>query len=375
MGSTGSMPQTVSSHWFDNFGELGSYQPSTYKSLDKLDDIPSLRLLKDLFWQEIRNWVKNDTNTISPVNHEYFQGSDRVYLGGMNHALNDAVLQKHNISAVITIHPLDPLARDEKDPFYGLGRYGTGNCPVKYHWMVPLEDKSNSNLIDHFDDTYHFIREQLGSGQNILIHCKSGRSRSVAVVIAFLQRTYYERSVSPQKLSLDEAWKQMRTYREDVTELIRQQRLPVIIIMERFFRLLELYELQLIGHPDYEAEKNILFPAKEEVQNGVSIDPEKAVDVKGGAAVLKICIAIVFYKNNQRPLQSVVQKLFELNEAYFYELEGSEHNGRSYVGSQHAYPGIIKYYVDFAEEYGIEVPSAAIRLSQKADGQPATPES
>jgi hypothetical protein len=224
--------------------------------------------------------------------------------------------------------------------------------------MVPLEDSSNSNLIDHFDDTYEFIHEHLQKGHNILIHCKSGRSRSVAVLIAYLQRKYYETAIRPQGLAVNEARDKMREYREAITELIRPQRLPVIIIMERFLRLLELYELQLIGHPDYEVEREILFPKK---ING-------NVDVKGGAAVLKICIAILFYEHNQKPLRSVVQRLFELNEAYFYELEGSEYNGRSYKESRHAHRGILKFYVYYAREYGIAIPEAVSNILM-AEGQ------
>jgi hypothetical protein len=168
----------------------------------------------------------------------------------------------------------------------------------------------------------------------------------VAVLIAYLQRKYYETTIRPQGLTVNDALDKMREYREAVTEIIRLQRIPVIIIMDRFLRLLQLYELQLIGHPDYELEREILFPQK---VNG-------NVDVKGGAAVLKICIAILFYENNQKPLRSIVQRLFDLNVAYFYELEGLEYNGRSYKKSKHAHRGILEFYVYFAEEYGIAIP-------------------
>jgi hypothetical protein len=362
------MPQAVSSEWYGLFDQYKSCRPSTYKSLDALDNIPSLSFLKDLFWQEIRTWIQNDTNPISLITHPDLEGPGRVYLGGMNHALNDQLLEANAISAVITIHPADLLAWDNRDPSYGLRRYRTEGCPVQHHLMVPLEDNVSSNLIDYFDDTYAFIREHLASGHNILIHCKSGRSRSVAVLIAYLQRRHYETTVRPLGLAVDQAWERMRGYREDITDIIRRQRLPVIIILERFLPLLRLYELQLVGHPGYEIERKILFPDPVERQNGHGTGHE--VDVKGGAAVLKICIAIVFFKNNQKPLESIVQRLFELNEAYFYELEGSEFSGRSYVHSQHAHRGLLKFYAQFAREYKIAIPHAVSSLVRLAsDGK------
>lgn len=348
------MSQSFSSEWYNLFAGRKSYEATTYsyKSLDDLDNIPSLRFLKDLFWQEVRTWIRNDETIMSVVTHRDLPLPGRIYLGGMSHALNNELLEKNDIRAVITIHPRDLLAWDERDASYGLRRYCAEGCPVQYHLMVPLEDSSNSNLIDHFDDTYRFIHEHLRKGHNILIHCKSGRSRSVAVLIAYMQRRHYETIVCPQGLAIDSARDKMKEYREAVTDIIRLQRLPVIIIMERFLALLQLYELQLIGHPDYEPETKVLFPQSDR-QN---------LDVKGGAAVLKICIAILFFENNQKPLKSMVRRLFELNEAYFYELEGSEYNGRSYAESRHAHRGILKFYAQFANEYEIAIPTAVSEI-------------
>jgi hypothetical protein len=355
------MSQRVSPEWYNLFAEQKSYETTTYsyKLLDNLDNIPSLSFLKDLFWLEVRTWIRNDTTTMSVVTHKDLPLPGRIYLGGMNHALNDELLEEKVIRAVITIHPRDLLAWDERDASYGLRRYCTDGCPVQYHLMVPLEDSSNSNLIDHFDDTYDFIHEHLQKGHNMLIHCKSGRSRSVAVLIAYLQRKHYETTVRPQGLTINNAREKMKEYREAVTGLIRLQRLPVIIIMERFLPLLQLYELQLTGHPDYELERKVLFP-----QN-----VKQNLDVKGGAAVLKICIAILFYENNQKPLKSIVQRLFDLNESYFYELEGSEYNGRSYAESRHAHRGILKFYVHFAKEYAIAIPYAVSDILMAADDE------
>ena len=56
---------------------------------------------------------------------------------------------------------------------------------VKTHCVVKLEDKEDSQLIDHFHKTNAFLAEQLKS-TNVLVHCHQGVSRSATVIIAYL---------------------------------------------------------------------------------------------------------------------------------------------------------------------------------------------
>lgn len=405
------MAGPVSSAWFDLFEEnrasnaessLGSYD-----SLSDLDAVPGLGFLKDLIWEEIRTWVANNTDPMPEIRHGDLDGPGRVFLGGMNHALNDDTLREHDISAVVSIHPKDLLAWHPTNTSYGLRRFqvAESSCPVEYHLMIPLEDKRNADLMEYFGQTYHFMRAHLQEGRNILVHCKSGRSRSVAVIIAYLQRKYHETTVRPQELPLDEALEQMVSYREAVTESIRAQRLPVSIIMERFEALLHLYDLQLLGHPAYAQERIDEFPEplagekkaagpqtagsqvvgsqgtesqapSSQVPGSETVESQsigsrpsvgrKRVKKKGGAAILKICTAIVFFKHNQKPPISVVERLFEVNEAYFYELEASEHQGIVYTGdSGHAHLGICAFYDKFADEFGYESPSPVSLFSSE----------
>lgn len=401
------MPSHVSTAWLDLFAENQADAESCFKSydaLDTLDIFPSLNFLKDLIWTEIRTWVANNTDSLSLISHDDLDGPGRVFLGGMNHALNDDTLREHDISAAISIHPKDLLAWHPTDTSYALRRFSnpTSPCSVKHHLMIPLEDKANADLMEYFDQTNDFLATNLRGGRNILVHCKSGRSRSVAAVIAYLQRKYYETTIRPQSLSLDEALSKMVSYREAVTESIRVQRLPVLIIMERFEDLLRLYDLQLLGHPAYEeklahlfsppppSEKKLVELHRAESQaadsqttdsQGLSsqgtwsvmtssqtIDLEhpaglKRVKKKGGAAILKLAVAIVFFKNNQKPPVPVVERLFEINEAYFWEMEGVDFKGVDYKDSGHIHRGICAFYAQFADEYGYEAPDAVSQLS------------
>ncbi|TEA20540.1 putative tyrosine-protein phosphatase [Colletotrichum sidae] len=368
----------LSTEWADLFAINPTFEPISYKALDNLTLKPTLAFLHQLFWDKIRAWTQNDTTQMSPIAHPDLRGPGRVYIGGMNHALNESVLAEHNITAVVTIHPKDSLAWDEHDALRGLRRFGPGGGSVVEHpLIVPLEDNANSNLIDWFPQTSKFIGTHAAAGRNILIHCKSGRSRSVAVLIAYLQREFASQLLpsSADGDAEDVMREQLAAYRASVTESIRAQRLPVLVIMERFQDLLALYDLQLIGHPSLETERGRLFPEREvpahrmvptRVDSLLKEDPApaaprtglggKKVVTKGGAAVLKICVAWVFFARGQRPTEAVVHQFFEINEAYFYELEGLEYKGRDYRGCKHMCPGLVGFCLRFANEYGLVLP-------------------
>ncbi|KAF5559007.1 dual specificity catalytic domain-containing protein [Fusarium mexicanum] len=350
--------KSPSIEWSELFAQNPSYEPTTYKTLDNLALHGDLAFLHAKFWNEIREWTRNDITDMSRIVHPDLTGPGSIFIGGMNHALNEDTLARNDIQAVIAIHPKDSLAWDENDISYGLQRFypdknGVANSVVKHPLIIPLEDNANSNLIDHFDETNAFIKHHSGQGRNILIHCKSGRSRSVAVLIAYLQQKFCSENGLRSLRDKTVAEERMRMHREHIAEAIRTQRLPVIVIMERFDELLARYDLKLINNADYRSEKTNGSSASEPMESvtpKLAKQPElvakkdtKLVQTKGGAAVLKLCVAAAFFKNGQKPTEAVVHQFFEVNEAYFYELEALEYKGRSYVGSQHAYPGLVEF--------------------------------
>lgn len=381
----------VSSEWYDLFEEYKDLdlEPTDYFSLDKLDGVPRLQFLKGLCWDEVRDWIKHDTTPMSEVTLPAgdLEGPGRLYIGGMNDALNDDALARHRIAAVVSIHPKDLLAWDPADPTYGLRRFGaSGSSAVRHHLMVPLSDDAKENLAGWFAASHAFLRDRLRAGDNVLVHCKSGRSRSVAVVVAHCQRRHWERDVAPQCLSSpDEALAAMRAHRDRVVEDVQRARRPVVLILDRFLPLLDLYDLQLVGHPGYEEARRRIFPdrTEEEGKGGDDHDgkkkkptttagPAKGEAVKAVGAVLKLAVAIVFYKHGQRPLRSVVQRFFSVRSEYYPELEGlrdDEGGAYDYSGAGHAKPGIVGFYVRFAQEYGIAVPEAASDAVARATGR------
>lgn len=363
----------VSTEWYDLFEEYKdlNLEPTDYFSLDKLDGVPRLQFLKGFCWDEVRDWIKHDTTPMSEVTLPVgdLEGPGRLFIGGMNDALNDDALARNRIAAAVSIHPKDLLAWDPADSSYGLRRFGTPGCAVRHHLMVPLSDDAKENLVGWFPAVQAFLRDRLRAGDNVLVHCKSGRSRSVAVLVAHCQRRHWEVAVAPQALPPDEALAAMREHRAGVVEAVQRARRPVTLILDRFLPLLDLYDLQLVGHPGYEEERRRVFPER------AGEDKKKAAGAAGGeavravGAVLKLAVAIVFYKHGQRPLRSVVQRFFSVRNEYYPELEGlRDEKGATYdySGAGHAKPGIVGFYTRFADEYGIAVPEAALEVLARA---------
>ncbi|KAJ6481077.1 protein-tyrosine phosphatase-like protein [Mycena sanguinolenta] len=58
---------------------------------------------------------------------------------------------------------------------------------------IDIEDTSSAKLQPHLEAACDYIRTSLRRGENVLVHCQQGVSRSASIVIAYLIR---ERSIS-----------------------------------------------------------------------------------------------------------------------------------------------------------------------------------
>jgi len=52
--------------------------------------------------------------------------------------------------------------------------------------MVQVRDVEDENIAAHFEDACSFIEQAEKEGKTILVHCFEGKSRSAAVVLAYL---------------------------------------------------------------------------------------------------------------------------------------------------------------------------------------------
>lgn len=97
------------------------------------------------------------------------RGKGDLYLGDADAAATWLVLEKLKITAVVN-------ASQGPDHFPGLLQY----------FSVDLADSPEEDLLSCVDEVVLFIEEALSNGQNVLVHCHMGVSRSASLVVAFL---------------------------------------------------------------------------------------------------------------------------------------------------------------------------------------------
>lgn len=97
---------------------------------------------------------------------------NKIFIGGMSTAQNEAYLQENEITMVINCTKEIPNLFEDK---------------LKYH-KIPVLDNEHESIIDHFEGCYQFIMDNLVQEKNILLHCAFGISRSATVTIFLLMK-------------------------------------------------------------------------------------------------------------------------------------------------------------------------------------------
>ena len=65
------------------------------------------------------------------------------------------------------------------------------NIPLGIKYLkLDLIDSPEMNIVQYFEKAFAFIESARKNSDNILIHCKLGRSRSVSILIAYMIRYY-----------------------------------------------------------------------------------------------------------------------------------------------------------------------------------------
>jgi len=101
--------------------------------------------------------------------------SPNIWLGDYQAALDEktSLLRRHKISHVVSIGAYEKSWTTRKDP---------------KHLIIEVEDSPFIFVTDYFVQAFPFMEEALNHGNGVLVHCEQGRSRSGAIVVAFLMK-------------------------------------------------------------------------------------------------------------------------------------------------------------------------------------------
>ncbi|RDX50018.1 phosphatases II [Lentinus brumalis] len=176
-------------------GVLPKYTPPTtlvpeHRSPPRADTVVSMlrSLTVDDFFQ--RRALRNTCTQRSPLDDFFPQASEIIpglFVADLYTATSPAVVKELEITHVVSV---------VQKPDW---RYPRN---IR-HLCVPVEDRTDEDLLRYLDYTVPWIRDALArENGRVLVHCVWGMSRSASVVVAYL--------IAARSMSLDEALRIVR---------------------------------------------------------------------------------------------------------------------------------------------------------------------
>ncbi|ELP86150.1 dual specificity protein phosphatase, putative [Entamoeba invadens IP1] len=112
-----------------------------------------------------------------------------LFLGSAMAASNIEWLEEENIHYIINVTPdvvctFDP----HENPNFKLEDFE--NVTEKKYLRIPINDDFNVKIDNYFECTKMFIDSAREKGENVLVHCLLGRSRSACIIAAYIMQTY-----------------------------------------------------------------------------------------------------------------------------------------------------------------------------------------
>jgi hypothetical protein len=105
-----------------------------------------------------------------------------LYISNWYSSINPVELKKHNIKAIITI--------ETRQKTQDILNYYRKN-DIDYLFLY-LNDLPSENISKYFNISYNFIDKHIKQGNNVLVNCWAGISRSSTIILNYLMRKYYE---------------------------------------------------------------------------------------------------------------------------------------------------------------------------------------
>jgi protein-tyrosine phosphatase len=96
----------------------------------------------------------------------------RLFLGSSCDAQDPTILHRLRVGRILNVARECPASEEIRKQF------------VVLH--IPLDDRSDAPIAEHFSQAVEFIREGLEERVGVLVHCRKGLSRSATMVLAFI---------------------------------------------------------------------------------------------------------------------------------------------------------------------------------------------
>ena len=149
---------------------LAQYHVASIQKEEKRD-IAFNQLMESLM---VMRKVETDGEPV-PIQEEDQRWQPRLFIGGAGAAYNLKALQEAGISHIISVTP-------------DIGKIFPDTFDYLHISDVHDTEGSGSKLSSYFDNTFNFIDSAIRGGDKVLIHGNDGKSRSVAVMAAYLMK-------------------------------------------------------------------------------------------------------------------------------------------------------------------------------------------
>lgn len=202
-----------------------------------------------------------------------------IWVGDVVDASHAPRLRAHRITAMVSIHPRDFRSHAHAGETLGQGRY----------LHLELDDSKEAKLADKLDTAFRFLEKHFQAGENILVSCIAGLSRSVAVVLDFIEGL------------------ETREGRRDIKNLSPDQRYSTLLEDRRdtFARMKR--RRPRIKNDNFVHQLNVRTCKRCHGIEPRQPPPEGQKSVEHGAgAYLKEAVAMAFYIYHLRPTRYVV---------------------------------------------------------------------
>ncbi|KAJ0120065.1 dual specificity phosphatase [Diaporthe amygdali] len=300
--------------------------------------------------------VEAEWNLVTPISSQPKGCSSalwkgKLWLGGIKDSVNKNWLDgmdpvskqknfKNRISAVVSIHPENWLAANDWKMLFT--KWDEDPTSLKPGWtekgkrgqyVIPLEDDSSSDLLSRFEKAFKFMNYYLLQGQNVLVHCKMGQSRSASLVLGYMLTRYYKCYIADAHPSKEKAL-------EDFNELKKiQNRFTNEISGKRKGVSTAKFEKQL--------EKHLENLAKYNGDQSTPAQQQKPQGKKGGGGIIKDAILLLCYMHNLTPTDEILKYWTSQKRNKHYWVRASKEKTKKEIDDEKHLAQVNDFFVGF----------------------------